>query len=259
MSHFVAVPATYLVQELLPKSLTNGNEAAIIKTVSTGMRILFALGVYLVGAWLSGFLRDRRQDGDLKGKKDRDDDDVSTNVDSSDHSSNSDTDDDEFTGCHRSSPKSRLVRLPTKTGCVIDSTTFLRLRPAKGRSPPGYLHTAVVEEKPEPAKPTQRKTSGSDRRWESLRNDDWQTVRGSESPVHAAKGVAGAGIPLGLMDDQKSAPWRKSSGGSTGSLTGSLTGSNGGLRPSWSVEKSTPPSLSSGLGGTTSLRPQRKL
>lgn len=277
MSHFVAVPAAYLVQELLPKSWTVGNEATITKTIGTVMRVLIALSVYAIGAWLGGFLRSRGENGELGGKKDRaasrDEDDVSTNVDSSDPSSSSDTDDDELTSRRRSSPKSRLVCLPTKTGCVIDSATFLQLRPTKGRSPPGHLHAAVFEEKPEPAKA--KKTSNSDRRWESLRTDDWETLRGSKAHAHGAERVADNVMPPGLMDSgdeaspckqattvaQGVAPWRKSSNGSPTSLTGSLSSplSSGGLRPSWSVEKVSSSGLSSSLLGTTSLRPQRKL
>jgi len=274
MPHFVAGPAAFFVQELLPKSWTSGNEPTITASVGIVMRVLIALSVYVVGAWLGGGLQHFRQGSESNGKKDRsasgDDDDVSTNVDSSDHSSSSDTDDhDEFTSRRRTASKPQRVRLPSKTGCVIDSATFLRLRTTKGPSPPGYLHAAFVQEEPEPSKPSQRKTSGSDRRWESLRTDNWETLRGSESQIRAPQRVADFGLPPGIMSDdedeapckqqtmsdlQSAAPWRKARG-STGTLSGSLTSqiSSGGLRPSGSS------SLSSGLVGSGGLRPQRKL
>lgn len=162
------------------------------------------------------------------------DDDVSTQVASSECPTPLDSSDDE----EEISLPSHSWQLPAPDG-QISIAALLALRPLPGKAPAGYLH--AVRDENQGSMTLSSESSQATGRWESLRPND-----PNFSPKRPSK-------------FDRSAPWRKCAP-EVSVVSMAAPGSDGDCRHiSEPVRANKPGSLSSSLIGSTALRPSRKL
>jgi len=182
-----------------------------------------------------------------KARCSSDDDDVSTQLESSDRSTTSDSSDDEseasFTGKDPKSP--RLPQEPDVN--VIAMATFLRLRPQRGPAPAGYLHAATVK-KAESYNSSDQQPA-TNKRWECLRPESEETTWRSVAPEVKV-------LSDTVLKIDSAAPWRKKLQKTEAST---CPDGSGAATFSSALLSSKPGSLTSGLVGGPGLRPMRRL